>query len=182
MLYRNQGILRRSAELGRRDIFGLGQESFGTFTAALNRTGLREFIGADAVGDVVERGDQLAEEQLSHLSELFGWIFGDGGGRKVIRETRQLTMLATVVQHKRALAELRRSRDLDAAFAMTQTRTSERDYLRQLATARGYLRSVVDAPGAIVGEPRAWDLVAEIGELLEELKSALDVAGDDDEQ
>ncbi len=46
MRYRNQSILRRAAELGRPDVLELGQESFGTYTAALNRAGLREFVGA----------------------------------------------------------------------------------------------------------------------------------------
>jgi hypothetical protein len=176
MRYRNQSILRRAAELGREDILKLGQASFGTYTAALNRTGLREFVGVTAVGDVAERTPQLADDRLPNLIELFSWLFGIEGGRKVIGESRELTRLATVVQHPRALKELRRSRDLDAAYAMTETPRSDRDYLRQLAVAAGHLRAVVEAADAVADEPRAKLLAEEIRGLLDELFAAIDEA------
>lgn len=176
MRYRNQSILRRAAELGRPDILVLGQKSFGTYTAALNRTGLREFVGAPAIGDVVEHSEQLADDQLPKLVELFGWLYGVEGGRKVIGESRELTRLATVAQHTRALAELRRSRDLDAAYAMTESPKSDRDYIRQLAVAAGHLRAVVEAAEVIVHESRTRTLVDEMRGLLDELQAVLDEA------
>jgi hypothetical protein len=176
MRYRNQSILRRAAELGRQDILDLGQRSFGTYTAALNRTGLREFVGTAAIGEVVERSAQIADEQLPSLVELFGWLFGIDGDSKVIGESRELTRLSTVVQHGRALAELRRSRDLDAAYAMTEAPRSGRDYLRQLAVAAGHLRAVVEAADAVVHEARTRTLIEEMRELLDELEIALNEA------
>lgn len=178
MRYRNQSILRRAAELGRQDVLELGQKSFGTYTAALNRVGLREFVGAPAIGDVVERSEQLAEDELPKLVELFGWLYGIDGDRKVIAESRELTRLATVAQHRRALAELRRSRDLDAAHAMTEAPRSGRDYLRQLAVAAGHLRAVVEAADAVVRESRTRTLVQEMRGLLDELEAALDETTD----
>jgi hypothetical protein len=182
MRYRNQSILRHAAELGRPDILELGQKSFGTYTAALNRTGLREFVGVGAISEVAERSEQLADEKLPSLVELFGWLFGVEGGSKVIGESRELTRLATVVQHGRALAELRRSRDLDAAYAMTEAPRSDRDYLRQLAVAAGHLRAVVEAAEAVAHEPRTRTLVGEMRELLDELESALDDADASEEE
>jgi hypothetical protein len=176
MLYRNQSILRQAAKSGRQDIFEQGQRSFGTYTAALNRRGLREFLGALPIGDVVEQAPALAKERLPALSELFGWLFGTGYESKVIRDTRELTRLATVAQTAPALAELRRSRDLDSAYAMTEKPKSDRDYLRQLATAAGHLRSVVDAAEIIAGEPRTQELAEEMQSLLVELQQAIDQA------
>ncbi len=180
MLYRNQSILRRAAELGQHSIFEQGQKSFGTYTAALNRTGLRDFVAVSAVGDVVERAEQLEESQLPKLVELFGWLYGGEGGPKVIGESRQLTRLATVVRHDRALAELRRSRDLDTAYAMTEGPRSGRDYLRQLAVAAGHLRAVVEAAEAVVHEPRTRALVSDMRALLDELEEALDEAHEEE--
>ena len=154
MRYRNQSILLHASELGRRDVLDAGERSFGTYTAALNRTGLRDFIGAPAIAGVRERTAQLADEALPNLVELFGWLYGldnDGrvvvgprpehGQRKVIRESRELSMLAAVVQREDALEELRRSRDLDAAYALTPA--PNKTLARQLAIAAGNLRAAV---------------------------------------
>jgi hypothetical protein len=180
MRYRNQSILRRAAVLGRNDILELGQKSFGTYTAALNRTGLREFIGAAAINEVRERQDQLEEDHLGNLVELFGWLYGADGDRKVIRESRELSRLATVVQHRDALAELRRSRDLDVAYAMAQAPKKDRDFVRQLAVAVGHLRAVVASVDAVVQDGRTRELADEIAELLTDLNAALNGARDDD--
>ncbi len=174
MRYRNQSILLRAAELGREDILELGQKSFGTYTAALNRTGLREFVGAVAIGDVEERYEQLPDDHLPKLVELFGWLYGNDDERKVIGESRELTRLARVVQHPKALAELRRSRDLESAYLPADVPRSERDYMRQLRTSAGHLRAVTEAEDASPDEAEAREIVVDMRDLLDYLAAALD--------
>jgi hypothetical protein len=172
MLYRNQSILTRASDFGRGDILELGQARFGTYTAALNRTGLREFVGAVPVGEVSERQPQLDEPRLADLVELFSWLYGAEGERKVIRETRELSMLAEVVKRPEALEELRRTRDLEAAFALTPRPNML--LARQLAIAVGHLRTAVGSVDLILEDPRTRERADELNELLKQLYAALE--------
>lgn len=172
MLYRNQSILTKASELGRPDILELGQARFGTYTAALNRTGLREFVGAAPVGDVREKQPQLDEPRLAVLVELFSWLYGIEGERKVIRESRELSMLAEVVKRPTALAELRRTRDLDVAYALTPA--PNQSLVRQLGMAAGNLRAAVSSVELLVDDPRTRERAEEMRELLDRLFDALE--------
>ncbi len=170
MLYRNQGILSGARDLGRPDLLQQGQERFGTYTAALNRNGLREWVGARAPRDVRERGPQLAENRLERLAELFSWLFGNEREGKVIAETRELTMLAEVVRDDRARAELQRTRDLYAAYALTPG--PPKRLLKQFAVAVGNLRAVATSAELIAEEERAHELAEETQELIDALRTA----------
>jgi PAS domain-containing protein len=172
MLYRNQSILTSASELGRSDILELGQARFGTYTAALNRTGLREFVGAAPVGEVREKQDQLDAPRLAVLVELFSWLYGIEGEHKVIRESRELSMLAEVVKRPDALAELRRTRDLDAAYALTPA--PNQSLARQLGMAVGNLRAAVSSVELLVDDPRTRERAEEMRDLLDRLFSALE--------
>lgn len=174
MLYRNQRILLDAKGLGREDLLRLGEARFGTYSAALNRTGLREFLGAAPVGQVHERRPQLTEPRLKDLVELFSWLYGIEGEKKVIRETRELSMLAAVVKRADALEELRRTRDLDAAYALTPA--PNQSLIRQLGIAVGNLRAVVVSVDLVIDDPRTLERAEEIRELLSQLFSALDRA------
>lgn len=175
MLYRNQSILHNARDLGHPEILELGESRFGTYTAALNRTGLREFVGAEAVGQVREKSRQLDEPRLGYLVELFSWLYGIEGEQKVIRETRELSMLAEVVKRPSALAELRRTRDLDAAYALTPA--PNQSLARQLGIAAGNLRAVVSSVDLLIGDPRTLERAEEMRELLSELFVALERGG-----
>lgn len=178
MLYRNQSILQRSADLARVDIAKQAEARFGTFTAAVNRTGLREFIGARAVADVRERTSQLADDRLDSLVELASWLYGDEDHKKVIGETRDLTTLAEVVRIPDALEELRRTRDLQGAYALTPG--PPRRLVRQLAMAVGHLKAVVNSAELLYEQERAHELVAELETLVEQLGRALEAGGRDE--
>ena len=175
MLYRNQSVLTQARALGRDDVFELGQKRFGTYTAALNRNPLRTFVGIAAVPDVTEREPQLDEPRLAELVELFSWLYGIEGEQKVIRESRELSMLAAVVRRDDALDLLRRTRDLDAAYAMTPAQAGST--IRQLGIAAGNLRAAVQSVDLIVDDPRTRERADEIEGLLEELFEALDAHG-----
>lgn len=177
MLYRNQSILGRARQLGRDDLADAAERRFGTYTAALNRTGIREFIGARAVGDVQERTTQLDDEKLPELAELSSWLYGSGDGEKVIAETRDLTALAEVLRAGPALEELRRTRDLSAAYALTPG--PPKRLVRQLAVAVGHLRAVANSAELIVGEAKTEELVEELRYLTDQITSAVEGDGDE---
>ncbi len=170
MLYRNQSILGAASHLGRPDLLEQGQERFGTYTAALNRNAIREWVGARTVRQVHERRPQLQEGRLDNLAELFGWLFGEGELDKVIAETRELTLLAEVIRDDRARQELRLTRDLYAAYALTPG--PPKRLLKQFAIAIGNLRAVSASADLITQEERAYELAAEGEMLLAEIREA----------
>jgi hypothetical protein len=175
MLYRNQGIIVRARELDQSEFAARATDRFGIFTAALNRTPLRDYIGAAPVSEVKERVPQLDADSLPQLVELGSWLFGSNGDERVIRESRQLTMLAKVVADDQARAELQRTRDLEGAFAIiARTTTPEPARLmRQFATGVGHIRSVAGHLEIIVAEPRTRELADELSELSEEIADSL---------
>ena len=175
MLYRNQGIIVNAREFDQGDLAARATHRFGIFTAALNRTPLRDYIGATPVPEVKERVRQLDEDSLPQLVELGSWLFGSNGDERVIRESRQLTMLAKVVADDDARAELQRTRDLEGAFAIiARTTTPEPARLmRQFATGVGHIRSVASHLEVIAAEPRTSELAAELSELSDDITESL---------
>jgi hypothetical protein len=175
MLYRNQGIIVNARELDQREFAGRATHRFGIFTAALNRSPLRDYIGAAPVPEVRERVPQLGADSLPQLVELGSWLFGSNGDERVIRESRQLTMLAKVVADDEARAELQRTRDLEGAFAIiARTTTPEPARLmRQFATGVGHIRSAASHLEIIAAEPRTRELADELSELSEDIADSL---------
>lgn len=175
MLYRNQGILARARELGAPGVAERATERFGIFTAALNRNRLVEFIGAARARDVREREPQLAEDRLPALVELSSWLYGDGEQEKVIGESRDLSLLAQVVAEPMALEELRSSRDLESAYALTPG--PPKRVIKQLAMGVGHVRSAADSIDLVAGEPRVEELASELADLTERIKDAVNADG-----
>lgn len=163
MLYRNQSIIERARALGQPEVADASERRFGTFTAALNRNGIREYIGARTANRVRERVPQLEPEKLPAFVDLASWLYGVDGEQKVIEETRNLSELAEVLREPAARDELRRSRDLSAAYALTPG--PPKRLLRQLATAVGNLRSVANSVDLLVGQARTEELVDELSDL-----------------
>lgn len=113
-LYRNYKIVEQARE--QFDIPTSDAESlFGTFTAALNRRALREFIQAPQPAQVVQGREPLPAEAAGPFRELLSWIYGTDDDEAVIQESRDLTTLAKIVAVPAALEELRASRDLELA-------------------------------------------------------------------
>lgn len=171
MYYRNQGIIAKARALGRDELADASEDRFGTFTAALNRRGIRDFVGARTASTVRERQEQLRDDRIDAFAELSSWLYGADGEEKVISDSRQLTQLAEVLRAPEAVEELRRSRDLAAAYALTPG--PPKRLLRQLATAVGHLRSVANSPELIVGEARTEELVNELEERTDEIVTAV---------
>jgi hypothetical protein len=178
LLYRNQAILREARAAGKADIVEHAEERFGTFTAALNRTALREFISAPSPGYVREREDQLNADSVDAFAELLGWIYGAGeNAPKVIEESRDLRRLAEVVASPSALEELRRTRDLEAAHALSPG--PARDVSRRLRTAISHVEWVAEREDLLLDEALLKELVDELRRLVDRLVQALDTSDDD---
>ncbi len=167
MLYRNQSVIQGARDLGHPEIADASERRFGTFTAALNRNGIREFMGVRTSNRVRERTPQLEPDKLEAFAELSSWLYGVNGIDKVIRETRNLTELAEVLREPAALEELRRTRDLAAAYALTPG--PPKRLLRQLAIAVGNLRSVANSADLLVGQARTDELVEQLSELTDRI-------------
>jgi hypothetical protein len=172
MLYRNQAILSKARDLGAAEVTENGTRRFGIFTAALNRNPLRAHIGVARAADVQERESQFDEADLPKLVELSSWLYGTDGDEKVIEESRDLSRLAQVVNTPPALDELRRTRDLDAAYAMTPG--PPRTVIKQLAMGVGHLRAVVPSIDLVAGEPRVEELAAELSDLTRSIREAVE--------
>ena len=177
--YRNESILEKARRLGRDDLADAAEERFGTFTAALNRTGIRDFVGVRVVGAVQEGQDQLRDDKLGSFAELSSWLYGVDGRDKIISDTRNLTELAEVLRDATAREELQRSRDLSSAYALTPG--PPKRLLKQLAIAVGHLRSVANSTELIVGEARTEELVEELDERTKEIVAVVRDASEADD-
>ena len=114
-LYRNYSIVEQARDQFELPIAANAEELFGTFTAVLNRRALREFIQAPIPSAVRAQHWPLPDTAREKVADLLSWIYGDKHEDAVIDETRDLGDLARIVENPDGLAELRRSRDLDAA-------------------------------------------------------------------
>ena len=116
--YRNQAIVVQA-----RQEFSLAttraEENFGTFTRAMSSVAIRAYIGAPAPRDVHRRKPPLSEPNRRHIAELFEWMFGSEKHAPVIRESRDLSKLAAVLQDDASVAALKRDRNLTAAYFLS---------------------------------------------------------------
>lgn len=176
--YRNQDVLRLLRRAGREELAKQGEQRFGTFTAAMNRVALRDYIGVPSAADVTEGGEHFDRAYLAKAEDLFSWMYGTEADKKVIRETRDLGRLAEVIRNQEALDELQRTRDLDAAYALTAG--AEKTVYRQFAMAMGNLRAVANRAELLAGDQRALDLVVELEDLAAGLRASLESGGGTD--
>lgn len=138
-LYRNYAVLEQG-----RDELGIdtsrAEAQFGVFTAAMGSRDLRAFVGAPNPADVTSDQHPIPEDHAEQLADALSWLFGDAdGNQKVISESRDIRVLARVVQSEDGLEVLRETRDLEAAEAAIGGARSR--LLRRLVYARGALRA-----------------------------------------
>jgi hypothetical protein len=169
-LYRNYSIVEQARDYFDLPIASTAEELFGTFTAVLNRRALREFIGAPQPAQVRAGKWPLPKAKKREVSDLLSWIYGDGDDEPVIDETRDLGDLARIVESEEGLAELRASRDLDAADTAAG---GPGERLRErLESARTALRAAVRSIKSAGDDADVDALVEECAELAEELRAA----------
>ena len=103
-----------------RNYFGLqrlseNDISFSLITTALSYRDIIDFLGLESREDCIAQN--LRED---NLKELFAWMFAqDQQGETILGESRNLRLLAAVVSSDIALAELRKTGNLDRAYVFT---------------------------------------------------------------
>ena len=113
--YRNQQIVGQAEKQ-----FGLDAKrvvrTFGVFTRAMTSVSLRNYIGAPAPMDVVKGQRPLPDDAGGRTKEFFSWVFGDESHDPVIKESRQITDLGTIVASGDGLQILQQTRDFATAL------------------------------------------------------------------
>lgn len=103
-----------------RNFFGLALEpkniSFSLITVAIGRRAINQFLGLRSSKDF-----HMANLNEEALLELLDWIFVRRNKRTVLGDSRNIGLLAEVLEDKgNALATLRVTRNLEDAFLLTQ--------------------------------------------------------------
>jgi hypothetical protein len=166
-LYRNFSIVQQARDYFKLSIAASAEELFGTFTAVLNRRALREFIGGPQPAQVMAGKYPLPTNRKTEVADLLSWIYGDGDNEPVIDETRDLGDLARIVESPEGLAELRASRDLDAAdTAAGGPGERLRERLEEAVSALSAAARSIRAAGE---DPDVDALIERCSELVDEL-------------
>ena len=98
------------------------EAGFGVFYNALDREGIRDFLGLGRQADINTLPEPpVPPEAMDRLSELIGLLYGDSsaGLERAITDSRNLRKLGLVLANDRARANLLRDRDLDRAWRVS---------------------------------------------------------------
>lgn len=106
-------------------------------------------------------------EPAGELAELLSWLFGDADHAPVIRDSRQITQLARVVESPDGRSTPRETRDLQAADSARGGPLQE--LLGHLQSALTHLRQADQAIDAFAEDERAQQLARECAETAQRL-------------
>ena len=98
------------------------EAGFGVFYNALDRQGVREYLGLGRQADITTLPEgPVPETAMPNLRQLIGLLYGDSQRalERVINESRDLHKLDKVLADERARANLLRDRDLDRAWRVS---------------------------------------------------------------
>lgn len=98
------------------------EAGFGVFYNALDRKGVRDFLGLGPQVEINELPDSpIREDRKTELIQLIGLLYGDDsqGLDRVITESRELNKLDQVLANERARSNLLRDRNLDRAWRVS---------------------------------------------------------------
>ncbi len=142
---------------------------FGTFTRAMQSQGVREFLGTPAPSSVDVGGSVLPDGAGERAAELSSWLFGEEDGTDpVISDSRKISDLGAIIQSEDGLAELRKTRSLEAAFEAGGG--PRQRLLNRLAQARNALRAAQKDFDSHAGDDEVQVLLEECAEALDDLR------------
>ena len=98
------------------------EAAFGVFYNALDREGVRDFLGLGPQADIAGLPvSPVSPDSMDDLRELIGLLYGDSSRNleRVIRESRDLRKLSDVLADDRARANLLRDRNLERAWRVS---------------------------------------------------------------
>ena len=150
------------------------RENFSLLEVALSQRALKTFLGmpsrlpTEATESIIDTPD------LPKLRELVSWIYGDPqrGQERVIRDSRKIAeRLAPVIANEKALAHLRETRDLEAAYEYSD---GERNYLaRQLQTADRAVERALGVAHLFIGDEEIRTRFASLKKRVDALRKQL---------
>ncbi len=148
------------------------EQGFGVFYNALDREGVRQFLGLGRQVQIT--GLPVApvdEEHIDALRELIGLLYGDPGRGldAVIRESRELRRLGLVLADDRARANLIVYRDLERAWRISGRGKDDvmeilSDVYQRLAEVNGKARDFADDDEIRADVQRIYELVLDMAE------------------
>jgi len=95
------------------------EKDFSVFYRSLSTPAITRFIGLVKDKAPVELQLPVPEEKAGALEELIGFIHGTRKVTRVLNDSRQLTRLGEILENEEALRQLRLSRNLELAHALT---------------------------------------------------------------
>ena len=150
---------------------GQVESFFGVFYNALDRPGIREFVGLDSKRTFEALPTApISADHFEDLRDLIGLLYGDDEQKldKVINESRQLKKLGEVLQDERGRINLLSERDLDAAYRLIGGGRTE--LLGLLNTARQRLAEANGQAAEFCGDDGIREEVQRICRLVDDMK------------
>lgn len=139
--------------------------SFSWLTTALGYSGIVSFIGLSSASDASI--ETLNEE---NFEKLFTWMFFPG--KMVIKESRQISELAKIIESSVALERLENGSSIDEALLYTSAPCEA--FIEMLRKAKQQLKQAKDAIEQLSEEPQeAKELIEDIDRLLKTISGAL---------
>jgi hypothetical protein len=118
------------------------EEHFSFLTLATGLGGIKRYLGLPTKIKDTNPEAPVPNGLIDNLKNLMSWLYGDERNPPVIKESRDITNYLThVVESPNALKHLERTRDLLAAYDLTDG--EEKMILRYLANANDKLKTVL---------------------------------------
>jgi len=96
------------------------KKDFSIFSTALGRLAFQGFIGIQISGKTVEELENpVTKEHNDELEEMITWVHGTEDAKAIIRESRELKLLAAVLKSPEALQYLRSGGRFSDAYSLT---------------------------------------------------------------
>lgn len=152
-----------------RDAFAIDtsnvEESFGVLRRALSDPNLRTFLGLRLDLEDKALARPIPDSKATELQEVLTWMFGANGEQPVLRDSREIRKLGTVLAKSETADILRATKDLDHAFELAGG--EERRLIEQLGKASYHLDQAL--PMAI-RHKNSMDVIRAVGKCRETFK------------
>jgi hypothetical protein len=164
--YRDLAIADQAVELGvpAKQL----ANAYSLLTLSMSSTKLRSHVGAPAGSHVKIGESPIPSEKERELKELLQWVFGDEEHEPIIRDSRQISKLGTIVGTEVGLKALRDGDSLDQANERIKARGLDpKDRLmKRLTTAHSALSESMDDLSEYATDTQVRELIEDIEEVI----------------
>ena len=144
------------------------EDNFSFLILAIGQGKIKRFLGLPKRIKETDPDSPTPKEHIDNLQYLMSWLFGDQQYPPVIKESRDITnYLCHVVENPNALKHLQRTRDLEAAYDLSDG--EEQMLLRYLAYANRKLEAVL----GLVHRHRTEEVLGEVTKCADTAKQLL---------